>query len=105
MALIATLTLVVALALMPAGFAASHGPGAYAASLSADAGHGHVHTWELADVAQHDKTDHEHQTAAILPGSGNTICEACTVALHGEARLSVGHSRDGPRRPPREDVI
>ena len=104
-AFFATLALVVALALIPAGIAASHSPGAYAASLSADASQGHVHTWEPADAAQHDATDHEHQTAAILPGSGNTVCDACTIALHGEARLSVGRNRDGPRRPPREDVI
>ena len=101
--MIATLALVLALALSPAGIAASHGPGNYAASLSVDAGH--VHPWDQAGAAHHDATDHEHQTAAILPGSGNTICDACTVALQSAARLSGGHDQDRPRRPLREDVI
>ena len=96
-ALIATLALVVALALIPAGIAASHGPGAYAASRSADASQGHVHTWEPADAAQHDATDHEHQTAAILPGTGNTVGDACTVALHGFLSTAIETDREGRR--------
>lgn len=103
-ALIAMLALIVALAVVPAGLAASHGPGAYAASLEAGAGHGHVHTWEDTDATQHDATDHEHQTAAILPGSGHSGIVIHTVRLCGTERQSFGRSRDGPRRPPRGRV-
>ena len=103
--MIATLALVVAMALSPIGIAASHGPGTFGASLSDGAGIGHDHQWDEAGAAHHDATDHEHQTAAIAPPSGSIICDACTVALYGEVPLSVGHNRDGPRRPPRGDVI
>ncbi|MGL6211984.1 MAG: hypothetical protein ACRC14_19330 [Paracoccaceae bacterium] len=104
-ALIATLALILALAFVPAGLAASHGPGAYAASLEAGAGHGHVHTWDDTDATQHDATDHEHQTAAILPASGHAGFDVHAVRLYGAERKSFGRSRDGPRRPPRGRVI
>jgi hypothetical protein len=101
MVLVTSLVLALTLAFVPAGIVASHGPGAFAATPVADAASAHVHTWEEADAAQHDATDHEHQTAAILVGAGCTRIEKCDGIPNGNARIAVGYSRDGPRKPPR----
>lgn len=95
-----------ALLLAPTVIQSSHGPGAIYLAQKADLAkqaHGHSHDQDA--VGQHDATDHEHQVSAILPGTAKSGFTVQSAVLFRDMPLADGHSRDGPRRPPRDALI
>lgn len=100
------IVLLLALILAPVVVQPSHGPGAVYLAQQADLAqqiHGHSHAED--SVGQHDATDHEHQVSAILTGSGSFGLDLQSAVLFDDMPLADGHSRDGPRRPPRDVLI
>ncbi len=98
--------LLLALILAPVVILSSHGPGAVYVAQQADLAqqnHGHSHAED--SVGQHDATDHEHPVSAILAGSGKFGFDVQSAVLSHDRPLADGHSRDGPRRPPRDVLI
>ncbi|MGQ0563865.1 MAG: hypothetical protein ACT4OK_02170 [Gemmobacter sp.] len=104
-AVLIRLAVVLALVLVPVGIAVEHGAGAAFSMVAAEDGDADNHVWEDAEEGQHDATDHEHQTTALLPGAGGNWVEASAILLLVGGRVPVGRSRDGPRRPPCSGVI
>ena len=104
------IVLLLGLILAPVVILSSHGPGAVYLAQQADLAqeipqeiHGHSHAEDSA--SQHDATDHEHQASAILAGSGSFGLDLQSAVLFDDIPLADGHSRDGPRRPPRDVLI
>lgn len=98
--------LLLGLILAPVVVLPSHGPGADYLAQQVDLAqqnHGHSHAGDSA--GQHDATDHEHQAAAILTGSGSFGLDLQAAVPFDDMPLADGHSRDGPRRPPRDALI
>lgn len=100
------IVLLFGLILAPVVILSSHGPGAVYLAQQADFAqqiHGHSHAEDSA--SQHDATDHEHPVSAILAGSEKSGFKVQAAAFVHDMQLANGHSRDGPRRPPRDVLI
>ena len=98
------LSLVLALILAPLATIASHGPGAYAAVISAVAdglAQGHSHDLAEGGTADHDATDHDHQTMAVVPPAAQQDRDAGLATPFIDLHVAAGRERAGPRRPPR----
>lgn len=103
---VVAIVLLLALILAPVVILPSHGPGAVYLAQKADLAqqiHGHSHAEDSA--GQHDATDHEHQVSAILAGLEKSGFDVQSAVLFHDMPLADGHSRDGPRRPPRDVLI
>lgn len=100
--------LLCALILAPVVLSVTHGPGAVASAMQAEAAkvaHGHSHDWDgPGKSGQHDATDHEHNFAVVLPSWGNEVFGLSSVAKADGPRWHAELSRDGPRRPPRSSI-
>lgn len=102
---LAVLFLLLSLGFAPVVDALTHGPG----TLATEADHAAWYAekrevWQAQDHQHHDSTDHDHSTVIILASHENEVFNLTTAIELSDLPTLNAAIRDGPRRPPREEV-
>ena len=105
---ITALVMLLTLVLTPVTIGMTHGPGPVGSEITE---HGHSH--DIANISigrtlppwpNHDATDHEHPTPALLAGAQTILISLVQTPEPVPYRLHNSDAREGLKRPPRLNV-